>query len=362
MKIAHLIPTFSAFGGGARVAYMLATEQKDAGNDVTIFALEADRTLTTNVALEIMGMPQNPTIQVIYRLMMPLNIYKALKWVPKLKDFDVIYSHYYPMNWLAYLAKRIYGVQFVYYDYGVNYPEQYPSFVERTYLRIFIALQNWTIRRADSAISISCYLQQRLKEETGLASEVIYPKSDATRFHEGLDGSWVRDKYNLGSNPLILYVGRIVPYKGLHLLIEAFNMVKLQFSSVRLVIVGKHIFPAYSRKLAEMADDSVIFAGYVSDEEVPYYYAACDIYATGTMWEGFNLPLVEAQACGKPVVAFNIGPHPEVAKDGETGFLVPPEDTNALAEAITRLLEGNRLRQEMGKNACKEVRRKGFIQ
>jgi len=65
--------------------------------------------------------------------------------------------------------------------------------------------------------------------------------------------------------------------------------------------------------------------------------------------------LVEAQACGKPVVAFNFGPHPEVVKEGETGFLVPPRDVGALAEAVIRLVKNDKLRQEMGKNASKWV-------
>lgn len=361
MKIAHLVPTFSAFTGPPRVAYMVAMEQKDRGNDVTIFAMEADGKLPQSITLKIMGMPRNPILQRVYRLTMPLNICKALKWVPKLKDFDVIYSHHYPMNWLAYLAKRFYGVKYIYYNHGMNRPEFFPSFAEKVYIRIFSVLGNWTIKRADGAISISRYLQQEFKKETGLVSEVVYNKVDTTRFHEGLDSSRIRDKYNLGSSPLILYVGRIVAYKGLHLLIEAFNLVKRTLPSAKLVIVGKHIFPAYSKELAEMADDSVIFADYVSDEEVPYYYAASDIYATGTRWEGFNLTLVEAQACGKPVVAFNIGPHPEIVEHNRTGLLVSPEDTNALAEAIIKLLKDSKMRQKMGENAHQAMRRKGLV-
>lgn len=358
MKIAHLIPIFSAFGGSPGVAYMVATEQQDKGNEVTIFALEADGKLPQSIPLVIMGMPQNPMWQRLYRLTMPLNIGKAVKWVPRLKDFDVIYSHHYPMNWLAYLAKRFYGVRFVYYNHGTINPGFFPGFVEKAYAGIFSLLANWTIKKADSAISVSCYIQQQLKGETGLDSEVVYNKVDTIRFHEGLDGSPLRQKYNLGSRPLILFIGRIVPYKGLHLLIEAFNLVKRELPSARLAIVGKHILPGYSKRLAEIADDSVIFAGYVSSEELPYYYAACDVYATGTIWESFNLPLVEAQACGKPVVAFSFGPHPEVVRDGETGFLVPPRDVSALAKAIIKLIKDNKLRHEMGENASKWVKGK----
>ena len=113
MRIAHLTPTFSAFSGIDRVVHGLAAEQEDEGNDVTIFALEADMKPPENAGLRIMAMPRNPTWQRIYRLIMPLDIYKGLRWVPKLKGFDIIYSHYYPMHWLAYLAKRFYGVKFM---------------------------------------------------------------------------------------------------------------------------------------------------------------------------------------------------------------------------------------------------------
>ena len=356
MKIAHLLPIFSAFGGAAEVASLVATEQQGKGDDVTIFALEADRTLSPNIPLVVMGMPQNPVWQRLYRLTLPFNIGKALKWVPRLKDFDVIYSHHYPLNWLAYMAKKFYGVKFVYYNHGTINRGFFPGFMEKTYAEIFSLFANWTIKRADSAISVSCYIQQQLKEETGLDSDVVYNKIDTTRFHEGLDGSRLRQKYNLGNSPLILFIGRIVPYKGLHLLIEAFNLVRSELPSANLIIVGKHILPTYSKKLAKIADSSVIFAGYVPTEELPYYYAACDIYATGTIWESFNIPLVEAQACGKPVVAFNLGPHPEVVKEGETGFLVPPRDVGALAEAVVRLIKDDKLRQEMGKNASRWVR------
>lgn len=356
MKIAHLTPTFSAFSGIDRVVYMLAREQESKGNDVIIFTLEGDMKPPENVGLRIIGMPHNPTLQRIYRLIMPLDIYRALKWLPKLKNFDVIYSHQYPMNWLAYLAKRFHKIKYIYYNYGIAPPWTFSNFIERTYMRMMSFLANWTIKRADGAISISCYLRQQLKKETGLDSEVVYPEIDTTRFYEVLSGSKIRDKYKLGADPVILYVGRISPHKGLHLLIEAFNLVKREIADAKLLIVGKHTFPGYSGKLKEIADDSVIFAGYVSDEEVPYYYAACDVYATATLWEGFNLPLAEAQACGKPVVAFNIGPHLEVVKDGETVFLVPPRDTSALANAIIKLLKDDKLRQDMGEKACKAVK------
>jgi 1,2-diacylglycerol 3-alpha-glucosyltransferase len=353
MKIAILSPVFWSFDGISRVVEDQATKLSQQNNTVTIFTLAVNMKPPPNVKLQILGMPRSSLGQRIYRLLFPLDFIRAIKWVPKLKGFEAIYCHQYPMTWLAYLAKRLYGVKYIYYNHGITPPWTFFSFIERAYIRLISPLAIWTIRKADRAISVSQYLQQQLKGETGLDSEVVHNNIDTQRFYKRIDSSAVRDKHQLDNAPVILYVGRISPHKGVHLLIEASALVRQQIPNARLLVVGKHTFPSYSRKLREMADDSVIFAGYIPDEELPYYYAACDVYATATMWEGFNLPLVEAQACGKPVVAFNLGPHPEVVKDKQTGLLVPAGNINALAEAIIKLLNNDKLRREMGEEACK---------
>lgn len=209
----------------------------------------------------------------------------------------------------------------------------------------------WTAKKADSAISISKFSQKSLLKEVGLKSEVVSNVIDNKRFHFGLNGSLLREELALEDNPVILFVGSIRPPKCIHLLIESFNIVKRSIPNAKLVIIGAITFGKYYEKLKKMSDNSVIFAGYVSDDELPSYYAACDVYATASLWEGFNLPLAEAQACGKPVVAFDIGPHKEVVDEGKTGLLVRPKDSEALADAIVKLLQdigenGRRLAEE----------------
>ena len=87
-----------------------------------------------------------------------------------------------------------------------------------------------------------------------------------------------------------------------------------------------------------MADKDVIFTGFVPDEELPYYYAASNIYVTASLWEGFDLPIVEAQACAKPVVAFDIGPHKEVID--ENGVLIEKLNIEKFADAcVNKILE-----------------------
>lgn len=336
MKVAILVPNFSEYSGDARVAEIQAEELVEKGNDVTVFALAAN--IKPNKAkIFVMGMPRSLFWQRVYRLIYPLDLINTYKWIPELKDFDLIISHLYPMNWLAFLAKKKYGVKYTHWDHGIPYPELYPNLHERVYLKIFIFLTKYTVQNVDRAVSVSNAARIEFKKYTGIDSEVIYNHLDLTRFHEGIDGSELRKKYSLDNDPVILFVGRINPHKGVHLLIEAFKLIKKEIPNSKLIIVGKHTYDNYSEKLKKLSDSSVIFAGYVSDEELPFYYSICDLYATCSLWEFFDLPIVEAQTCGKHVVAFDIGSHAEVIN--KNGILVEKENIQQFAKACINKLK-----------------------
>jgi 1,2-diacylglycerol 3-alpha-glucosyltransferase len=335
MKIALLTPTFSQFSGIDRVVELQAEEFIDAGHDVTIFTLRADIKPKIAKVVE-MGMPLNTSLERIYRLLFFVDFLKVRKYGRMLRKYGVVISHFYPMNVLAIYAKKKYGVKYIYHNHGIAYPHLFSKISERVYMEIFRFLTNWTAKKADSAISISEFLRKELKKETGLNSKVVYDPIDKKRFHLGISGSDVRKKYNLGREPVCLYVGRISPHKGIHLLIKAFNLFLKKIPNAKLLIVGKPTFNDYFKKLKKISNESVIFAGFVEDSELPKYYAACDVYTTATLWEGFNMTVVEAQACGKPVVAFDLCSHPEVVKKGK---LVKPFDVKAFADAIVEVIE-----------------------
>jgi glycosyltransferase involved in cell wall biosynthesis len=357
-KIALLTPTFSRFSGIDRVVEDQARRLTAAENTVEIFALAADMIPPRGITLSILGMPKSLFWQRVYRLLLPLAFNKNSRLAARLHTFDIIYSHQYPMNWLALLARKQRKPRYIYYDYGITPPEAFSTFFERVYMRIFNWMSITTARKADGAVSISRYLGDELRKDTGLVSEIMYPRIDTTRFQPGLDGSAIRKKYGLGNDPIVLYIGRISPHKGIDLLIKAFLEAQKHVGDAKLLIVGKHTFAPYSSRLKSMSNSSVIFAGYVPDEEIPACYAACTLYATATLWEGFDLPLAEAQACGRPVVAFKLGPHPEVVIEGKTGYLVPPRDTDAMAKIMISLLGDTDARQKMGADAAVFIREK----
>ncbi|MFA5134750.1 MAG: glycosyltransferase family 4 protein [Patescibacteria group bacterium] len=335
MKVAILAATFSKFSGIDRVAEQQAASLVRKGNEVTVFTLSSDIE-PHGYKVETIGMPYSLRWQRIYRLLFFLDFKKVMDTSLQLNGFDAIYSHQYPMNIIALKAKKSFNTEYVYYNHGIAPPETFQNFFEQLYIRIFRMLTNLTIKRADRVISISKYLADVLREETGVISEVKYNTIDTVRFHPGISGERIRKNLGIGNVPLALYIGRISPHKGLHTLLHAFKRVSKAVPQAKLLIVGEPTFEAYKRQLLSLATNAVIFAGFVPDNELPEYYAASDVYVSASQWEGYNLPLAEAHACGKSAVVFNLCAHPEVSQPGDV--LVEPGSINEFANALIEKL------------------------
>ncbi len=148
--------------------------------------------------------------------------------------------------------------------------------------------------------------------------------------------------------PTVLFVGRLVPYKGVEFLIRALEDVK-----ARLWIVGTGPLENSLKNLVRekgMAD-RVVFLGHVSDEDLVAYYHACDVFALPsiTNQEMFGLVQLEAMACRKPVISTTVPTGvPWVNQHGKTGYTVTPGNSAELAHAIQRLLSSREFREEMG--------------
>jgi 1,2-diacylglycerol 3-alpha-glucosyltransferase len=253
--------------------------------------------------------------------------------------------HTSPFTYLAWLAKKKYGVKCCLFDHGepIRYEDfrlLYPKLIERIYAMVMCESIYLPVKKFDYFITNSLFSANILRNRLGVEDiAIIYPKIDESKFNEKLDGKVVREKYKLEDNPLLLFVGRIVPSKGIHLLIEAFKLVRQKIPNAKLIIVGDTSYKNYFLKLKSLVDDSIIFAGYVPDEELPQYYAACDLYVTCSLWEGFNRPLAEAKMCHKPVVAFDIGPHKEVHVNG---LLVRVGDIKKFADSIIEVISNSK--------------------
>jgi len=150
----------------------------------------------------------------------------------------------------------------------------------------------------------------------------------------------------------ILFVGRLEKRKGLEYLIGACGLLKKRFSNFRLIVVGPgtRLRPGYERMAGSLGID-IIFTGRAGDTELAEYYRTADIYCSpATHGESFGIVLLEAMACGKPVVASSIEGYASVLHHGEDGLLVEPKNEEALAKALLEVIEDRSLREKLSSN------------
>ena len=177
---------------------------------------------------------------------------------------------------------------------------------------------------------------------------------DMTPFHPDVDGSEIRARHVDGDGPMLVFVGQIRPRKGPQILIDALPTILERHPKARAVFVGPdHDFVPELRRAAEAqaVTDAVEFVGAVSDEDLPAYYAAADVFIFPTMTtiECLGLTFVQAMFVGTPVIATRIAGAPEVIRDGQDGFLVEPGDAQALAQGVERVLAlPSETRREVG--------------
>lgn len=335
MRYALLTPTFLSHSGIDRAVEEQAKDLSSQGHNVKIFCFEGMPSIIKNVSVVSWGMPKSLLVQRIYRLFFFLYKQKIHKAVEDLRDIDEIFCHFYPMSIIGLAAKKRFKKTYFYYDYGVPPLFSFAGFFEKLYILIFKFFADFYAKRADHIVTISKYLAQNYPKSLQSKITVQYIDIDHQRFHPRISGQKIRDLYGIGSDPVILFVGRISPHKGIHLLIKAFSLCEQKIPNAKLIIVGKSSFSRYENKLRKIAGPNVIFAGFVQDFDLSEYYAACTVYATASLWEGYDMPLVEAQACGKPVVAFEVGSHKEVI-DNKAGILVKKNDINGFAQALIK--------------------------
>ncbi len=159
----------------------------------------------------------------------------------------------------------------------------------------------------------------------------------------------VRSKYGLPDH-YILYLGSNKPHKNLVRLVQAWQVANLksQIPNLKLVIAGHwdNRCPEARQFVEEQGlQDQVVLAGPVNEADLPALYSGAELFAFPSLYEGFGLPVLEAMACGTPVVCSNTSSLPEVA--GDAVIRVDPLDTEALAEAIGRALADQALRQDL---------------
>ncbi len=210
-----------------------------------------------------------------------------------------------------------------------------------------------SVRRADLVLADSQNTKEDVVELLRVPAERVWvvPAGVEPRFRRVTDDAElarVRQAYGL-TRPFILSVGTLQPRKNFTGLIESYHLLRAQHHVLhQLVIVGGKgwLYEPILRRAAELGlQTEVRFLGFAADADLPALYSLADAFAWPSFYEGFGIPVLEAMACGTPVVASNVSSLPEVM--GDAGLMVSPGDQEALADALWRLLTDAELRADL---------------
>lgn len=220
--------------------------------------------------------------------------------------------------------------------------------------RLYLGLSTrWNATVASHVLVDSRATRDALVETYNITRDkitVVYPGYDAAlrpvRNPQALRN--VRARYGIGQGPYVLSLGRIQPRKNLIRLISAFDRVSAQHPTLRLVLAGPTgwlVDPIREHVARLGLQERVHFPGYVAEADKATLLSDAVLFAFPSLYEGFGFPVLEAQACGVPVLTSTTSSLPEVA--GEGALLVDPEDTQAIGRGLARLLTDATLRQTL---------------
>ncbi|MDZ7290121.1 MAG: glycosyltransferase family 4 protein [candidate division KSB1 bacterium] len=262
----------------------------------------------------------------------------------KKERFDLIHAHFaYTVGFAAARVGQKFGIPVVVTVYGSDI-----NFYTRRTLRNFVAAHFtiWGLRHATAVTAVSIELKRKLLTlkvpneritviPFGIRSSVFYPRGEKHLLR--------RQMQLPETGILFLFVGNLVPVKGLEFLLNAFADVCRRLPATTLIIIGSGELEAVLKRrvFALGIDKQVIWPGRKPHEEIPFWMSAADFLVLPSLSEGYPNVILEALACGTPVIASRVGGVPEILVSPDLGIMVPPGDSEALAQAMLAAGEKN---------------------
>jgi len=298
---------------------------------VTIYAFAYDRPPVEGIKIRLLGGKNSHSIASNLRALLwthsisrELSRYDALIVVnPDIGSMPAVH-----------LAKRHNpSLKIIWTFHGLTPPEYLTDLKDRILTRIREPAYIISMKKSDLVQVFSNFIKQELVKRGVLPEKIkVMPFGVNLAWQSSGDVKRIRERYGITEKFVVLYVGRLVRFKHVDELITAIS--RLPENVCLLVVGGGPERPALEAQAKSLGvEDRVKFAGRVPDEELPDYYATCDVWATASRHEGFCVPIVEAMAAGRPVVVPDVAAMPETT--GEGGLVYNKGDI----ENLTRKLE-----------------------
>lgn len=277
--------------------------------------------------------------------------------------YDVLHSHYWLSGWVALQLRRTLQLPMVHMSHTLASAknaaaqqawEQEPPRRRR--------IEQKVLQRSDALIAESPASRHHMLQEYGVEPEkvqIIPGGVDAAVFYPR-DRQLARQALGLDvESPVLLFVGRLQPLKGIDTLLRAAYIVRQQHALLQVLVVGGGLDAQDEHEAQELQRlhalserlglaRQVQFIKAQPQDILAQYYAAADVFVMPSHYESFGIVVVEAMACGIPVVASDVGGLASSVQQGTTGFLVPDGDWQAFARAILHLLASPVLRHTFG--------------
>lgn len=280
--------------------------------------------------------------------------------------YDIVHSHYWLSGWASHLISRYWDAPTVHTFHTLAQLKNnvVESNLHETAIRTRI--ERRLLEIVDNVVAPNPDERAEMVWRMGAENSricVIPPGVDLERFYPH-DSQTARRKLGLPDNPIVLFVGRVDPMKGIETLVDGFAHLRSETrhdlppvlvfvggSLTRLsdgsTTLGADLLSVRNRARALGIEDAIIFTGSEPQELLPDYYAAATVCAVPSRYESFGLVAVEAMACGLPVVASRAGGLKFTVEEDISGLLVPPENPVALAGALDRVIRDPDLRASM---------------
>lgn len=255
------------------------------------------------------------------------------------------------------LVHVIHGTLADEYEQGKKGPQKLRDKLANALMKQQAKQEKAMAEKATLIVTISRYSQAKILEHYGIDGDRvrIIPNGVDTEKYKPIDRAASRQMFGLGEMPCVLFVGSFIHRKGLPYLVDAAEKVVREQANAKFLMVGDGPLKGWLldalRKKGLL--NNFVFLGKLDEERLIAAYNAADAFVLPSIQEGQGIVLLEAQACGKPVVAFGVGGVSEAVADGETGFLAEAGQSGQLADALLKLLGNRELASKMGSNGRK---------
>lgn len=378
MKIAFFTDTyFPQINGVSFVVRNHAKKLMEKGHYVEIFAPSGNKNDKNKVKDTTQNI--NDNLQVNYLNSLDFIFYPEYRIaIPSLKEikniseknFDIIHCHT-PFSagilgiiikkFLSKKNKRIplvgtYHTMLQDFSYVLPFPEKITKKIIEKYT---IKFYNYM----DCIIAPGEYTKNFIKKDLNLKKPVFVVSNgiDLNLFNikNQNECKKIREKYNIGNCPLILHVGRISKERNVEKIIYSASLIIKKFPNAKFLIVGDGPEINRLKNLRKKLNlqNNVIFTGKIEQKFLPYFYTAADVFVTASTIDTQGLVVLEAFACGTPVVAANAKALPELVKENETGFLFDPNNVNDLWKKIEKILENPEIKKNFSHNVEKLLKK-----